>query len=107
MPKFLLPVFILALVSLSGFGCVVLRMGPDQTVSVTLFLVTFFLSLTLALSLVFFFVHRKFFFKPRTFDAFGPLVTDDELRPLFRTSLRRSFLVALLVTLLLVLRRFL
>lgn len=98
MPRFLLPIFILALVSSAGFGFVVLKLDPEQPVSVILFLVTLFLSLTFLLSLVFFFLHKKFFFKPKRFD---------DLRPLFRTSLRNAFLIVLLVTLLVVLQRFL
>ncbi len=107
MPRFLLPVFILTLVSLAGFGFVVLNLNPDQTVSVILFLVTLFLSLVFILSLVFFFLREKFFFKTKSFTALGPLVTDDYLRPLFRTSLRRAALLAALLTALLVLQRFL
>ena len=107
MPRFLLPVFILSLVSLAGFGCVVLNLNPDQTVSVILFLTTLFLSLVFSLSLVLFSVHKKFFFKPKVFTALGPVVTDGELRPLFRTSLRRAILMAVLLTALLVLQRFL
>jgi len=105
MPKFLPPVLILTLVSLTGFGLVVLRMGPDKTLSVVLFLATFFLALIFLLSLTFFFIHKKFFFKPKAFMALGPVVTDDELRSLFRTSFRRALLVAALATGLLVLQR--
>lgn len=103
MPRFLLPVFILTLVSLSGFGYVVLKLSPDQTVSAVLFLAAFFFSTAAVLSLAFFFIHKKFFFKPHTFDALGPVVTDDELRSLFRTSLRRAVLFAVIVIVLLVL----
>lgn len=103
MPRFLLPVFILTLVSLSGFGYVVLKLSPDQTVSAVLFLATLFLGLTFILSLIFFFLHKKLFFKPKSFTALGPLVTDDDLRSLFRTSLRRATLVAVIVIVLLVL----
>jgi len=107
MPRFLLPIFILTLVSLLSFGFVVLKLIPAQTLSVVLFLITLFLTLTFSLSLTFFFIHRKIFFKPKAFTALGPVVTDDELRPLFRTSLRRALLVAALTTTLLVLQRFL
>ena len=107
MPKFLLSIFILTLVSLLGFGFVVLKLDPEQTFSVILFLVTFFLSLTSTLSLVFFFVHKKFFFKPKTFVALGPVVIAEDLRPLFRTSFRNAILVAVLLTIFLVLQRFL
>jgi len=105
MPRFLLPIFILTLVSLVGFVFVVLWMSPDETLSVILFLATLFLGLTSLLSLIFFFVYKKFFFKPKTFTALGSLVTDDELRSLFRTSFRRAVLVAILATGLLVLQR--
>jgi len=105
MPRFLLPIFILTLISLIGFGLVVLKLSPDRNASVVLFLITLFLTLSFLLSLVFFFVHRKIFFKPKTFTALGPVVTDDELRFLFRTSLRRAVLVAILATVLLVLQR--
>jgi hypothetical protein len=105
MPRFLLPIFVLTLLSLTGFGLVVLKLDPSQTSSVVLFLVTLFLSLTFGLSLLFFFVHKKFFFKPKAFTALGPAVPDDGLRPLFRTSLRQAVLVALLLTILLVLQR--
>jgi hypothetical protein len=105
MPRFLLPIFVLTLLSLTGFGLVVLKLDPSQTSSVVLFLVTLFLSLTFGLSLLFFFVHKKFFFKPKAFTALGPAVSDDDLRPLFRTSLRQAVLVALLLTILLVLQR--
>ncbi len=107
MPKFLLPVFILALVSLAGLGYVVLKLDPEQTSSIILFLVTFFFSLTFALSLVFFFVHKKLFFKPRAFDAFGSVITENDLRLIFRTSFRNAILLAALLTILLVLQRFL
>lgn len=107
MPKFLLPIFILTLISLSGFGLVVLKTNPEQTVSVVLFLLTLFLGLIFTLSLILFFLRQKFFFKPKSFTALGPVVSDDELRPLFRTSLRRAILVAALLTTLLVLQRFL
>jgi len=107
MPKFLLPIFVLTLVSLSSFGFVVWKLGPSQTSSVILFLITLFLGLTFILSLIFFFVHKKFFFKPQAFDAFGPVVSDDDLRSIFRTSLRNAFLTSLLLTTLLILWRFL
>lgn len=107
MPRFLLPVFILTLISLTGFGFVVLRRSPEQTVSVVLFLVTFFLSLVFILSLVFFCFHKKFFFKPKTFAALGPVIVENDLRPLFRTSFRNATLVAALATVLLILQRFL
>jgi len=107
MPRFLLSVFILALVSLAGFGFVVLRTSPNQAISVALFLTAFFFSTASALSLIFFFVHKKFFFKPKTFAALGPVVTADDLRPIFRTSLRRAVLLAALLIILLVLQRFL
>lgn len=107
MPRFLLPIVILSFISVVGFGYVVLEMSPDQTVAVILFLVTFFLSLTFALSLTFFFLHKKFFFKPKSFTALGPVISEDDLRPLFRTSLRNAILVALLAVTLLVLQRFL
>ena len=107
MPRFLLPIFILGLISSVGFGFVVLQLDPEKTTSVVLFLATLFLSLTFTLSLLFFFVHKKFFFKPKTFAALGPVVIAEDLRPIFRISLRNSFLIALLVTLLLVLQHFL
>jgi len=116
MPRFLLPIFILALVSSTGLGFVVLKLDPEQTSSVILFLVTLFLSIALTLSLIFFFVHKKFFFKPRFQTALGPVVIDPargwsssgrDLRPLFRTSLRNATLLAALITLLLILQRFL
>ena len=105
MPRFLLPIFILALISLAGFGFVVLKLDPERTVSVVLFLLTFFFGLTFMLSLVFFFLHKKFFFKPKTFAALGSVVIDNDLRPLFRTSLRNAFLVAIVLTALLVLNK--
>jgi len=105
MPRFLLLVFILTVIPLVGFGTVVLKVSPNQTSSVILFLTTFFLTLTSLLSLIFFFFRKKFFFKPKAFTALGPLITDDELRSLFRTSLRRAILAAILTTALLVLQR--
>ena len=105
MPRFLLPIFILGLISSAGLGSVVLRMGPEQTVSVVLFLATFFFSTTAVLSLTFFFVRKKFFFKPKTFAALGPVVIADDLRPLFRTSLRNAVVISVIATVLLVLRR--
>lgn len=105
MPRFLLPIFVLVLISSVGFGFVVLKLDPEQPVSVILFLVTLFLSLVSVLSVLLFFLHKKLFFKPKTFSALGPVVLAEDLRPLFRTSLRNSFLIALLVTLLLVLQR--
>lgn len=96
MPRFLLPVLVLFLTSLTGLGFVVLKLDPEQASSVVLFLLTFFLSLTSVLSLAFFFIHKKFFFKPKTFS---------DLRPLFRASLRKAFLIALLATLLLVIQQ--
>ena len=105
MPKFLLSILILALISSTGFGFVVLKLDPERTLSVVLFLMTFFLSLTSILSLVFFFIYKKFFFKPKTFAALGPVVIDNDLRPLFRTSLRNAFLVAIVLTALLVLNK--
>ncbi len=107
MPKFLLPAFILAPLSLVGFGYVVLRLDPGRPPSVVLFLIIFFLGLASTLSLIFFFVHKKFFFKPKTFAALGPVVSDDELRSLFRPSFRWAVLIAALSTALLVLQRFL
>ena len=107
MPRFLLLVSILAFSSLVGFGFVVLKLDPKQTSSVILFLVTLFLSIALTLSLIFFFVHKKFFFKPRFQTALGPVVIADDLRPIFRTSLRRAVLLAALLIILLVLQRFL
>ena len=107
MPRFLLPIVILSFVSAAGFGYVVLNLNPDQTVSVILFLLTFFFSLASALSLIFFFLHKKFFFKPKAFTALGPVATDDDFRLLFRTSLRNAILVAALLTILLVIQRFL
>ncbi len=101
----MLPIFILALLSLAGFGYVVLNLSPDKTVSVVLFLVTFFLSMFSVFSVLLFFVHKKFFFKPKTFTALGPLVTDDDLRSIFRISLRNAFLISALATVLLVFRR--
>lgn len=107
MPKFLAPIFILSLVFLSGFLYVVLKLDPEQTPSVVLFLVTLFLSLTFILSLLFFFIHKKFFFKPKTFAALGPVVIAEDLRPLFRTSFRNAALLAALLTILLIFQRFL
>lgn len=104
MARWMLPIFILALLSLAGFSYVVLNLSPDQTSSVILFLVTFFLGLAFTLSLVFFFLHKKFFFKPKAFTAFGPVVSDDDLRPLFCTSLRNAFLASVAVIALAVLR---
>jgi len=105
MPKFLLPILILTLGSLASFGFVVLRLSPERNLSVILFLVAFFSSTALVLSLLFFLVQKKFFFRPKAFTAFGPLITDDDLRPLFRAALRRAVLIASLLTLLLVFRR--
>ncbi len=107
MPKFLSPIFILALISSAGFGFVVLKLDPSANLSVILFLATLFLSLTFTLSLVFFFVHKRLFFKPKTFAALGPVVIDSDLRPLFRTSFRNAILLAALLTILLILQRFL
>ena len=107
MPRFLIPIFVLALVSLTGFGFVFLRLSPEQTSAVILFVTTFFFSVAFTLSLIFFLVHKKFFFRPQAFTAFGPLITDDELRSLYRTSLYGAFVLALLVTVFLILRRFL
>jgi len=83
---------------------VVLRLGPRQTSSVILFLLTFFLSLTSTLSLAFFFIHKKFFFKPKIFAALGPVVIEEDLRPLFRISLRNAFLVSVVVIILAVVK---
>ncbi len=105
MPRFLLPIVVLSFVFLSGLGYVILNLSPDQTISVILFLVTFFLSILSVSSVLLFFIHKKFFFKSKTFTAFGPLVTDDDLRSIFRTSLRNAFLISALATALLVFRR--
>jgi len=104
-PRFLFPVIILTLSSLASFGYVVLNLSPDRTLAVILFLVTFFLSLVFVLSLVFFFLQKKFFFKPKAFTAFGPLITDDDLRLLFRASFRCAVLIALLLATLLIFHR--
>lgn len=103
MPRFLLPILVLSFFSLTAFGYVVLKLSPGETLSVILFLTTFFLTLTFLLSVIFFFLHQKFFFKPAAFTAFGPLVTDDERRAIFRASLRRAVLFAVIVIVLLVL----
>lgn len=105
MPRFLLPIAALSLVSLTAFGYVVLELSPEQNLSVILFLATLFLTLTFLLSVVFFFAHQKFFFKPRAFTALGPIATDDELRTIFRTSLRLAALIAILLTILPILQR--
>jgi hypothetical protein len=96
MIMFLVPVIILFLISLAGWGYVVVALSPDKILSVILFLVTLFLTLTTALSLLIFSLHRRFFYQPQRFTALGPVSDPDELRKIYRRSLLISVTIALI-----------
>lgn len=97
MTIFLAPMVVLSLISLAGLGYVVFRLSPEETSSVVLFLGALFSTVTLLLSLIIFTLHRRFFFKAREFTAMGPVVNEDDLRRIYRRSLKLSLLLAAIV----------